>query len=81
MKQRIVAALFLAGFATASLAQGAAQSTPQVSSNSEFDTVTVQDANTCPAGFYASVPSYEWQNGHFVRNGWVCDSLDRQDRP
>ena len=80
MKQRMIAALFLAGFTTASLAQGAPQSAPQGSSVPEFDTITVQNADSCPAGFYPSVPSYQWQDGHFVQNGWVCDSLYRQDR-
>jgi hypothetical protein len=29
----------------------------------------------CPAGTFESSPSYHWQNGHFVRDGWVCESL------
>lgn len=83
MKQRIVAALFLAGFASASLAQGAQSapaSTPQGSSVPEFDTVIVQNADSCPAGFYPSVPSYTFQDGHLVQNGWACDSLYRDDQ-
>jgi hypothetical protein len=62
-----IAAFFLAGFATASFAQVAAYS----------DSVTVDNAAACPAGTYASTPSYEWQDGRFVRNGWVCESLYR----
>ena len=67
MKERIIAALFLAGFATASFGQIAAYS----------ETVTVKDAESCPPGTAASVPSYERQDGRFVRNGWVCESLYR----
>jgi hypothetical protein len=65
MKKSISAALFIACFATSALAQAAWYS----------DRVTVNDADSCPAGTYASVPSYERQDGRFVRNGWVCESL------
>ena len=75
MKQRIIAALFLAGFATASLAQGAAQSAAQASPVAGLDTVVVENADSCPAGFYPSIPSYTFKDGHFVQNGWACDSF------
>jgi hypothetical protein len=37
--------------------------------------VTVGSEDACPAGTYASVPSYRWQDGQFVRDGWLCKSL------
>ena len=33
-------------------------------------------ADACPAGTVASVPSYKGQDGHFVRDGWVCEGLE-----
>jgi hypothetical protein len=36
---------------------------------------TVAAGEACPAGTYPVTPSYEWQEGHFVLNGWVCRSL------
>jgi hypothetical protein len=33
-------------------------------------------ADACPAGTVASVPSYKWQDGHFVQDGWVCEGLE-----
>jgi hypothetical protein len=37
--------------------------------------VVVDSAETCPAGTFASVPSYDWEDGRFVRDGWLCESL------
>lgn len=65
MSKGIIAGLFLAGFATAASAQ----------LGTYRETVTVKDADSCPAGTAAYVPSYEWEDGRFVRNGWVCESL------
>jgi hypothetical protein len=31
----------------------------------------VSDPQACPANSDAS-PNYKWQNGHFIREGWVC---------
>lgn len=62
--KRTIAALFLAAFATVSFAQ---------------EDVTVANADSCPAGTFASVPSYAWQDGGFVRDGWLCESLDQRD--
>lgn len=39
-------------------------------------TVLVQDGETPPAGYAPLVPSYEWKNGRFVRNGEVYKSLN-----
>jgi hypothetical protein len=61
MKKLLVAAV-LAGFALSASAY-------------DSDTVTVSSADDCPAGTAASVASYQWQDDHFVRNGWVCESL------
>lgn len=38
--------------------------------------VYVDSAEACPAGTFASLPSYEWEDGRFVRDGWFCESLD-----
>lgn len=67
MKRYVIAAFLLAGSAGASFAQAAAPA--------DFETYVVDNADSCPAGTYASVPSYEWQDGRFVRNGWLCESL------
>jgi len=32
---------------------------------------TVSNPQACPVGTEASV-HYKWQDGHFVRDGWVC---------
>ena len=32
----------------------------------------------CPAGTVSRGPSYRWEHGRFVREGWVCE--DRQTR-
>jgi hypothetical protein len=61
MKKSFVAAV-LAGFAVSASAY-------------EVDRVTVADSADCPAGTAATAASYEWQDGHLVRNGWVCESI------
>lgn len=65
MNKRMIAGLLLAGFATTASAQ----------LGTYRETVTVKDAESCPAGTAVSVPSYEREDGRFVRNGWVCESL------
>jgi hypothetical protein len=62
MKKLLVAAVF-AGVAVSA------------SAYDDFDRVTVADSADCPAGTAATVASYEWQDGHLVRNGWVCESI------
>lgn len=69
--KRTIAALFLAGFAAASFAHG------KTTSYADSQDVFVKDANSCPAGYTLSVPSYGRQNGHFARNGWLCENLDQ----
>ncbi|HEY1290845.1 MAG TPA: hypothetical protein VGF58_21140 [Burkholderiales bacterium] len=58
--RKIAAALLLAGFAL---------------SASAFDLArdTVANPVDCPAGTDASA-NFKWQNGHLVRDGWVCES-------
>jgi hypothetical protein len=60
MKQLLAAAV-LAGFA---LAASAAD-----------DSTHAASADACPPGTYATVPSYKWKDGHFVQDGWVCESI------
>lgn len=67
--KRIIAALFLTGFAAASFAQA--------TSYSDSEDVIVKNGEACPAGYFALVPSYEWQDGHFVRTGELCENLDK----
>jgi hypothetical protein len=61
MKKLLVAAV-LAGFALSASAY-------------DSHTVTVNSIDDCPAGTAANVASYKWQDDHFVRDGWVCESL------
>ena len=56
--RKIATALILSGFALSASAL-------------DFGRSTVANAQDCPAGSDAS-PNYKWQNGHFVRDGWVC---------
>jgi hypothetical protein len=55
--KRIAAAL-LAGFALSASAY-------------DFARDTVANPQDCPAGTEASA-NFKWQNGHLVRDGWVC---------
>lgn len=64
MSKRIIAGLLLSGFAAAASAQ----------IGTYRENVIASDADSCPAGTAASVPSYEWDDGRFVRNGWLCES-------
>ena len=57
--RKIAAALVLSGFALSASAF-------------DFARDTVANPAECPAGSDAS-PNYKWQNGHFVRDGWVCE--------
>lgn len=71
MKQRIIAAAFLATFASAAFAQAPA--------NPASDFVVVQEGETPPAGFVPLVPNYKWEDGRFVRDGEVHQSLHAGD--
>lgn len=71
MKQRIIAAAFLATFATAALAQEVA--------NPVGDFIIVQEGDTPPAGYSSFVPNYKWEDGRFVRDGSVYQSLHAGD--
>ena len=33
----------------------------------------VPDPKDCPAGNTDASAYYQWQNGRFVRDGWVCE--------
>lgn len=37
--------------------------------------VFADSAEACPAGYTELVPSYRWEDGRFVRDGVVCESL------
>jgi hypothetical protein len=75
---RFIAAFLLTGFAASAFAQH--HTAPQGSSVPEFNTIIVQNADSCPPGYYPSVPSYQRMNGRFVENGWACKSLYSADR-
>jgi hypothetical protein len=62
MKQRIVAALFLAGLAGAAFSQDSQE-------------IYVESEQACPAGTFELVPSYTFQDRRFVRNGKLCKGL------
>ena len=57
--RKIATALILSGFALSASAL-------------DFGRDTVANPQACPAGSDAS-PNYKWQNGRFVRDGWVCE--------
>jgi hypothetical protein len=71
MKQRIIAAAFLTAFAGAAFAQEAASPTA--------DFVIVEEGDAPPVGYAAVVPSYKWENGRFVRDGELYQSLHNGD--
>ena len=71
MKQRIIAAAVLAILAGAAFAQ----QTP----NPAGDFVIIKDGETPPSGYAPLVPSYKWENGRFVRDGQVYQSLHSSD--
>lgn len=62
--KKLVAAAFLAGFAL---------------SASAYDPyrVTVATSDACPAGTAVTGPSYAWQDGRLVRDGWFCENIYR----
>ena len=66
--KRIIAAAFLAAVASAAFAQRAATPIGKY--------VLVEEGAKPPAGYVLLVPSYEWKDGRFVRNGTVYQSLD-----
>ena len=37
--------------------------------------VIVESGQACPAGTARSVPSYSWEDGRFVQDGYLCESL------
>ncbi|HEY7241840.1 MAG TPA: hypothetical protein VH600_21900 [Burkholderiales bacterium] len=57
--KKIAAALVLSGFALSASAL-------------DFARDTVANPQECPAGSDASA-NYKWQNGHLVRDGYVCE--------
>jgi hypothetical protein len=62
--KRIIAALFLAAFASTSFAQAP----------DDFGRTHVANWQDCPAD---TTPSayYKWQDGRFVRDGWDCQRI------
>ena len=60
---RTLAALILAGAAFSSSAQNAG--------------FIVGPEQACPAGTTTHVPSYRWEGGRFVRDGWLCESVHK----
>jgi hypothetical protein len=63
--KRIIAALFVAAFATASFAQA-----PH-----GLGRAAVADPQDCPPGTTSVHPNYKWQDGRFLRDGWVCEVI------
>ena len=74
MKKHLIAALLLAGITGAAFAQATDPYGP-TSPYAEDQDLIVKDRDSCPAGYHPSVPSYAWQNGGFVQNGYLCESL------
>ena len=37
--------------------------------------VIVRVEQACPSGLVSKGPSYRFENGRFVREGWVCEDL------
>jgi hypothetical protein len=69
--KRIIAAAFLIAVASAAFAQQAATPVGRY--------VIVTEGETPPAGYVPLVPSYEFKDGRFVRNGEVYESLHSDD--
>jgi hypothetical protein len=59
--RKIAFALLVSGFALSASA-----------SAYDFGRDTVANPQQCPAGTDASA-NYKWQDGRFVRDGWVCE--------
>jgi hypothetical protein len=72
MKHRIIAAALLTAFAGTAFAQEAAHP-----NGAQY--IIVEEGEAPPAGYAPLVPSYEWENGRFVRNGEVYQSLHDGD--
>jgi hypothetical protein len=58
--RKITAALLLSGFALSASAF-------------DFARDAVANPQSCPAGSEATA-NYKWQDGHLVRDGWVCET-------
>ena len=65
--KRIIAAAFFTAFASAAFAQKAVEPIGRY--------VLVEEDQTPPFGYAPHVPSYEWKDGRFVRNGRLYMSL------
>ena len=69
--KRIIAATLFTAFASAAFAQQAAIPTGNY--------VFVEEGATPPAGYAPLVPNYKWENGRFVRDGALYQSLHSDD--
>ena len=58
---RKIAVVLLSGFALSASAY-------------DFGRDSVANPQNCPAGSEASA-NYKWQDGHLVRDGWVCEII------
>jgi hypothetical protein len=45
------------------------------------DTFIVSDPVSCPMGYGPTGSSYEWSEGRFVFEGWICQSIYRLPSP
>lgn len=66
--KRLIAAAFVTAVASVAFAQ-------QAAADALGRYVLVEDGQTPPSGYATHVPSYEWKDGRFVRNGTVYKSL------
>jgi hypothetical protein len=71
MKRSLIAAAFVTAFASTAFAQETA--------NGSGNYVIVEEGETPPAGYAPLVPSYKWEDGRFVRDGEVYQSLHSDD--
>ena len=67
--RRTLAAAILAGIAFSASVRAAELPT-------DAD-VIVRSGEACPSGTFESVPSYNWKDGHLVRDGMLCESFDK----
>jgi hypothetical protein len=65
--KRLIAAVFLTALASTALGQKAVDPLGRY--------VLVEEGQTPPVGYAPYVPSYEYKDGRFVRNGEVYKSL------
>ena len=49
--------------------------------SAEVADVIVGTEQFCPAGTASKGPAYRWQDGHFVREGWVCSQRQGTHTP